>query len=204
MKKWIAFLLLLTMGMQLSACTQAMAAEDLMQGITANEVETLTPNAAFAAANAEFSLNLLQHSFDAEENVVLSPYSALMALAMTANGAQDTTLSQMEEAFGLPMETLNRHLAGLHPSDELQSANSLWIREGFPVEQNLRSCSLRSRPEQHKANHRCRGSQKKDRDPDPFLHTLCTSGILSCRNGSTKQHETQPEPYVPFAFFRLS
>ncbi len=137
MKKWIAFLLLLALGVQLSACTQATAAEDLMDGITANKVETLTPDGSFAAANAQFSLALLQHSYKSEENVVLSPYSALTALAMTANGAQGETLSQMEAAFGLPMDTLNRYLAGFAPSNELQSANSLWIREGLPVEQNF-------------------------------------------------------------------
>ena len=137
MKKWIAFLLLLALGLQLSACTQAVAAENLMDGITANKVETLTPDDSFAAANAQFSLALLQHSYKSEENVVLSPYSALMALAMTANGAQGETLSQMEAAFGLPMDTLNRHLAGLEASDELHNANSIWIREDFSVKQSF-------------------------------------------------------------------
>ena len=134
MKKWIALVLLLALGLQLSACTQAVAAENLMDGITANKVETLAPNTSFAYANAEFSLNLLQHSLSTE-NVVLSPYSALMALAMAANGAQGETLSQMEAAFGLPMDTLNRHLAGLEASDELHNANSIWIREDFSVRQ---------------------------------------------------------------------
>ncbi len=137
MKKWIALVLLLTLGLQLSACTQAAAAEDLMDGITANKVETLPANHRFATANTQFSLALLQHSYKSEENVVLSPYSALMALAMTANGAQGETLSQMEAAFGLPIDILNRYVAGLQTSEELQSANSLWIREGLPVEQNF-------------------------------------------------------------------
>lgn len=137
MKKWIALLLLAALGLQLSACTQAVAAEDLMEGITPNKVETLAPDDTFATANAQFSLALLQNSYKSEENVVLSPYSALMALAMTANGAQGTTLSQMEVAFGLPMEKLNRYLAGLTSSEELQSANSLWIREGLSVEKDF-------------------------------------------------------------------
>ena len=137
MKKWIAFLLLLALGLQLSACTQVAAAEDLMDGITANKVETLPANHRFAAANAQFSLALLQHSYKSEETVVLSPYSALMALAMTANGAQGETRSQMEAAFGLPIDILNRYVAGLQTSEELQSANSLWIREGLPVERNF-------------------------------------------------------------------
>lgn len=92
----------------------------------------------FLNGAAAFAVGLLQQSVAAGDNVLLSPFSALLALSMTANGAAGETRTQMEHvlAGGMSIDRLNAYLHtymnGL-PSDEkarLQTANAIWIRDG--------------------------------------------------------------------------
>ena len=70
-----------------------------------------------------------------DENVLVSPLSVYTALSMTANGARDKTLSQMEDTLGLDIDKLNESMAayieGLPSSDKykMSMANSIWFRE---------------------------------------------------------------------------
>ena len=92
----------------------------------------------FADAVAKFSLDLFRHAFSSDKNTVISPTSALIALAMVANGAGGNTLSEMLVLLGgsLTQEELNDALfAYVHSfvSDEktkVKIANSAWFREG--------------------------------------------------------------------------
>ena len=59
----------------------------------------------------DFCANLFRASDQPGQNTVISPASALYALAMCANGAEGESLRQMEAAFGLPMAQLNPALA---------------------------------------------------------------------------------------------
>ncbi len=93
----------------------------------------------------DFSVRLFQNSSKEGENTLISPTSVLAALAMTANGAKNQTLTQMEEVFGLNVEQLNSYLLyymqGL-PNEEkykLSMANSIWFTddERFTVNQDF-------------------------------------------------------------------
>ncbi|HEX2079462.1 MAG TPA: serpin family protein, partial [Longimicrobium sp.] len=87
-----------------------------------------------------FGLDLFQRLAGAspDENVVISPVSAGLALGMLANGATGQTLAQIERtlATGLGLDALNEGNAALsralHTDDvELAIANSLWARGPF-------------------------------------------------------------------------
>ena len=128
-------LVLAALALQLCACAAvppALAAdsEDLMKGITSQPVEARECNSSFSVATTEFAVQLLQNSHADGKNTMLSPYSVLTALAMTANGADGETLEQMEQVFGLPIEELNACLYTCRKNEgvELVSANSIWIR----------------------------------------------------------------------------
>jgi serpin B len=68
-------------------------------------------------------------------NTLISPLSVLCALSMTANGAKEETLEQMERVFGLPIDKLNQYihnyLKNLPQSEKykLSLANSIWFTD---------------------------------------------------------------------------
>ena len=86
-------------------------------------------------------------SADPEENVLVSPLSASMALGMALNGAREATYRQMRATLGFenaPLDTINlgyrglmTHLPAADSSVSTQIANSAWHRDGFAVEQNF-------------------------------------------------------------------
>ncbi|HEV3052308.1 MAG TPA: serpin family protein, partial [Longimicrobium sp.] len=107
---------------------------------------------------AAFGLNLFQRLAGAsrDQNVVISPVSAGLALSMLANGATGQTLAQIERtlATGLELEALNHGNAALSDALgtddlELAIANSLWARGPFLpsfVEQTTRLYSAQAGP----------------------------------------------------------
>lgn len=150
MKKWIALLLTAVLFLQLAACA-APAEEET--GLQVQAVNWMEAEEAYEAEptglaaldfepgipTAEFALSLLENSLLQEENLVLSPYSALLVLAMAANGADGATLEEMEELFGMSCYELNSYLylARRNAREELTAAASIWIREeeGFAPEE---------------------------------------------------------------------
>lgn len=146
-KRVLCMLLLGAFTMQLFGCASVdpsvspSAPAVPVAGKTANLMAQLRPavvngkqaDAAFSIASGEFALSLLRNVYTAENNVVLSPYSVLTALAMAANGAKDETLSQMERAFGMTKDELNAYLAYLtqNAGQEPVGANSIWLRSSF-------------------------------------------------------------------------
>ncbi|MCL1865931.1 MAG: serpin family protein [Oscillospiraceae bacterium] len=87
---------------------------------------------------ADFSVEVFKRAFSqkSDTNNLVSPLSVLIALSMTANGADGDTLSEMESVFGgLPVSDFNRLLSGYVnnlPSEKvskLNVANSVWIRD---------------------------------------------------------------------------
>ena len=130
MKKMIALLLAVLLG--LTACG---ASEDLMNGIPANTVDVLPDMDAGAAAAADFGVRLFQTTMKDGENTLISPLSVLYALAMTANGADGETLTQMEEVLGMDAENLNSFMLAymdLLPNDKsckMSLANSIWFKD---------------------------------------------------------------------------
>ena len=106
----------------------------------AADVITAKPAPVSEAAEAQtaFALNLVQQAFQSEpeQNVLLSPYSAMQALAMTANGAAYQTRTEMEQALGgIPLDSLNASLRDLRNTlteskkATFQSANAVWVND---------------------------------------------------------------------------
>ena len=156
-KKLTVLLLLLALSLQLFACAAAATPTQPQDSETPSQTDgpsdtptaptgypaqpldgegkSKEPDAAFAAASAEFAANLLKHAADSGENAVVSPYSVLIALAMTANGASGETRTQMETVLGLSVAQLNAYLlaCGQKNTNELNAANAIWLREDYPV-----------------------------------------------------------------------
>lgn len=91
-------------------------------------------DADFIAAQAEFAVELFKNSLSNDKNTLVSPLSVMLALAMTANGADKATLAEMEDVLGMPIDRLNRYLYSYVkdlPCDEkykVMIANSIWFR----------------------------------------------------------------------------
>ncbi len=149
-KRMIAGILVLALTaslvFSLFGCGTSAQAADLMAGVKASAVTTnddLTGDDSKVIAN--FAVNLFQNTTSATENTLVSPLSVLCALAMTANGAKDDTLAQMENVFGLSVPELNNYLhtylENLPSSDkyEVSVADSIWFKndEGLTVEKNF-------------------------------------------------------------------
>lgn len=125
-------------------------ASDLMTGVLARKPEEVLQKTDTALENVtavtDFGIRLLKESLKDGENTLISPLSISYALGMTANGAKGNTLSQFEEAFGLPVSALNDCLYAYRTSlPETEScrfdiANSIWFRDDsdrLTVEQNF-------------------------------------------------------------------
>ena len=108
-------------------------------------VAPLSPDAGFSAAYTDLALKLLSACLEDGKNTLVSPLSVMEALAMMANGACGETLGEMERVIGggIPVSELARYLAGFAAGgEELSLANSLWLREGFDIDEEfLRKCS---------------------------------------------------------------
>ena len=99
---------------------------------TANPV----PVSEAAVTQTDFALDLLKEAYlsNPQQNVLLSPYSAMQALAMAANGAGGNTRTEMEQTLGgIPLDSLNASLRDLRDkltsdrSCTFRSANAIWV-----------------------------------------------------------------------------
>ena len=110
-------------------------ATNLMANITSNRVNILGNLSSQNAAVTDFALRLFRASEKSGENTLISPLSVLCALSMTANGAEEETLREMEAVLGMTKEELNLYLYSYVkslPQDEkykLSLANSIWFTE---------------------------------------------------------------------------
>ena len=126
----------LTGAFLLSGCGKKVQASDLMKGVKANDVskEAVLRDEDTVAA-ADFAVRLFEASRQENSEVLISPVSVLYALAMTANGAEGETLTQMEDVLGLNVEELNPYLYAYKEAlasgnkYKLDLANSIWFKE---------------------------------------------------------------------------
>ncbi len=106
---------------------------DLMEGVSAATVTTTDDLTAGNAALTDFAVRLFKASEKSGKNTLVSPLSVASALAMTANGADNATLAQMEQVLGLSRDQLNHYLYSyvkkLPQSEKakLSLANSIWF-----------------------------------------------------------------------------
>ena len=138
MKRITALILAFATALSLVGCAKNNVTgqkSDLMAGISAKDVNAPSSTTNGAQAMTEFGVQLVQNSFEDGENLLLSPLSIICALAMTANGAKEQTLDQMEDVFGVSVAELNsylRHYITTLPQGEnyrLSLANSIWLTE---------------------------------------------------------------------------
>ena len=144
MKKLIALLLVFAMALGMTACSQV-SANDLMKDVPAKAVDVLPDMDAGAVAAADFGVRLFKTSIEEGANTLISPLSVLYALAMTANGADGETLTQMENVLGMDVDNLNSYMLAyldLLPESKdykMSLANSIWFKDdpNFAVEQSF-------------------------------------------------------------------
>lgn len=112
-------------------------AKNLSKDIGASEVNGKDADEEFIIDQTGFAVSLFQKEVKEGENVMISPYSIMQALAMTANGADESTKTEMENVLGgMPIDTLNEYLYTQRISQpdtekcSLKTANSIWARDG--------------------------------------------------------------------------
>lgn len=136
----LSLILLIALSLYITACSvfvSQAAAENLMEGVKPGAVDGKKVDNRFIDNTADFTVELFKKSIDNKKNSLVSPISVMFALAMTANGADNQTLSQMEKALGkdISLDDLNEYLhyfANNLPNEEkskLKIANSIWFRD---------------------------------------------------------------------------
>lgn len=119
------------------------------QGDEPKTIKLDNKSAQLIEADNDFGLDLFQRirASNDDENLMISPLSVSLALAMAYNGADNTTKTEMENAMklkGLTVDQINRSYEML--VDALQSldeevvfeiANAIYYQEGFPVHQSF-------------------------------------------------------------------
>ncbi len=118
-------------------------AVDLMSAIKATPRPALPemPDATYRQAINRFSAELLQAVTGNKGNLMVSPASVYLALAMTMNGAEGETKEAMLKVLadkGLTLEQVNRYsrdlmalLTKTGPKTSLTIANSIWFDQFF-------------------------------------------------------------------------
>lgn len=133
-----------TLALLIAACGDPSGLGDGAEPIT--ELPRALTSAELAViedANG-FGFDLMRNVLerDVRPNVVLSPFSASMALGMTLNGAAGQTFDEMRATLGfdgLDQEEINAAYRGLmdllgdlDPDARFEIANSVWAHMGFP------------------------------------------------------------------------
>jgi len=145
-RSFISVLMLIFIVLNLLSCGKETQPQDLMAEVTRNENTEVTPvdseNEEFVT---DFAVRILKASYKKDENTLISPLSVIYALALTANGAENNTLAEMEETLGIRRDDLNKYLysymKNLPQGDDykLSLANSIWFTddEKFTVNQEF-------------------------------------------------------------------
>lgn len=134
----IGLVLLLGIIYTLFGCAKEIKSEELTKKITTQKVLERPVDENFANSHIKFTLDIFKESVKSsqDKNMLVSPLSILLALAMTANGADAKTKAEMENVLGggLTIEELNEYLhtyVNSLPSGnkyKLEIANSIWYR----------------------------------------------------------------------------
>lgn len=139
----IPFLMCAIMLMICTGCERDTNIQDTKPALTG----TIEPGVV--DANTKFGFNLFNEILNTEEdiNIFISPFSVSLALAMTLNGASETTEQAMIDTLqlqGNDSETINTSYALLlqalktsDPKVTLEIANSLWADQYFTFNQDF-------------------------------------------------------------------
>lgn len=123
---------------------------DLQSTDSQNEIEVTEKAARLIEAENDFGFEMFRKVFLAEKNagnIMVSPLSVSLALAMTYNGANSETKTAMEKTlkvYGLTPADINTSyfdlvnaLKSLDPKVLLEIANAIYYRKDFKVENNF-------------------------------------------------------------------
>lgn len=136
----LSVILLAAMIFNIASCSMLslnISATDLMDGITPGNISGKNVNDKFIANTTNFYVELFKKTIKEDENSLISPLSVMLALSMTANGADNDTLTQMQTLLGgdIALDELNEYLysyVSSLPSEsksKLDIANSIWFRD---------------------------------------------------------------------------
>ena len=135
---FVALAALLVAVLPLAGCSLASTAVYASEGRLADTKTVTSLDKTLSAGTLDFSLALYNRIHKDADGFFLSPSSIFLALAMTRNGANGTTASEMDQVLGLSGATLDRIdayardlqylITGRTPS-AFELANSLWIRD---------------------------------------------------------------------------
>jgi len=118
-------------------------AVDLMANVQSSAWQTVNspPDSQVVNAVNRFSMTLLRESVRNEGNILISPASVFLALAMTLNGADNETRDAMLQVLAekdIPVEAVNQasqawiaKLTQNGKKTSLEVANSIWFDQGF-------------------------------------------------------------------------
>ena len=150
MKKITVLVMILAMVFALAACGggNAGSTQSLTPGQQTGQEQTEEPTETPANADVkamDFAVRLFKVSLESGKNTLISPFSVLSALAMTANGAGGDTLAEMEAVLGMPLDELNAYIKAYSDSlpvgekYKLDPANSIWFnsRDSFSVNEDF-------------------------------------------------------------------
>ena len=143
----LAFFLAVSGAGSLSGCGSLQGRLEARDLLADKDYPAIQTNADLTGSGADaimdFSVRMFQEELTkGNANTLLSPVSALYALSMTANGARNHTLAQMEGVFGMPVGELNEYLSSYLqalPSSEksrLHLADSLWLKDSEELQIN--------------------------------------------------------------------
>lgn len=98
-----------------------------------SQVETKPSKEALSLS--DLGLHILKSNYqENDENLLVSPLSIIYALGMTANGAEGTSLEEVETSLGLKLNEINifakdfSNLAHAKEGAEINLANSIWFK----------------------------------------------------------------------------
>ncbi len=122
-----------------STAVTGYAATDLMKDVWSCELDEVMLDERFVDSQIEFAVRLFKESYSADTsvNTLVSPISVMVALAMTANGADGETLAQFENVLGggMSINELNAYLCEYlgrlmeNENSVISVANSIWFKE---------------------------------------------------------------------------
>jgi len=117
----------------------------VMQAYSVADAHAEAVSAEIVEANTRLGLNIFEKlAIGQNENIMISPLSISIAMAMTANGTENESLAEMKEVLGygeMELPTVNEQfrelIASLVSADKdmlLEIANSVWLADWFADE----------------------------------------------------------------------
>lgn len=104
--------------------------QNLLSGMKSEDPKLVYALEQLFLNSSDFAFELIRNTYKGE-NIFISPYSVITALALTANGADGETRSEIEDTIGLSVEEMNSLISSYaHRCSALNSANSFWMRNG--------------------------------------------------------------------------